>query len=73
VEWTVVVPKGSHSIELPDLSLLPFPEGGLPEGPITIGIYGARVEGFSYGSLRYRDIRPSGMSAYSLDYFNSFL
>lgn len=73
VEWTVVVPKGSHSIELPNLSLLPFPEGGLPEGPITIGIYGARVEGFSYGSLRYRDIRPSGMSAYSLDYFNSFL
>ncbi len=73
MRWTVVVPTGAHSIEVPDLSYLPFPDGGLPEGPITIGVYGARVDGFSYGALRYRDIRPSGMTAYSLDYFNSFL
>lgn len=73
VSWTVVVPKGSHSIEIPDLSAFPFPEGALPKGPLTIGVYGARVNGLSYGALRYRDIRPSGMSAYALDYFNSFL
>ncbi|HRI67105.1 MAG TPA: IPT/TIG domain-containing protein [Polyangium sp.] len=73
ITWTIVVPRGTHSIEVPSLSLLPFPDGGLPKGPITIGIYGGRVNGLSYGSLRYRDIRPSGMTAYSLDYFNSFL
>ncbi len=73
IVWTVVVPRGSHAIELPSLSLLTFPDGGLPVGPITIGIYGARVTGFNYGSLRYRDIQPSGMTAYSLEYFNSFL
>ena len=73
VRWTITVPKGSHSIDVPNLSFLAFPEGGLPTGPITIGVYGARIDGFSYGALRYRDIRPSGMTAYSLDYFNSFL
>jgi hypothetical protein len=73
IRWTIVVPQGAHSIEVPNLSTLPFPEGGLPAGPITIGVYGGRVDGFSYGALRYRDIRPSGMTAYSLDYFNSFL
>ncbi len=73
IRWTIVVPQGAHSIEVPDLSMLVFPEGALPKGPITIGIYGARVDGFSYGALRYRNIRPSGMTAYSLDYFNSFL
>nr|WP_240806694.1 IPT/TIG domain-containing protein [Polyangium spumosum] len=73
IRWTVVVPKGSHAVEVPDLSVFPFPEGGLPSGPITIGVYGARVDKFDYGALRYRDIRPSGMSAYALDYFNAFL
>lgn len=73
IEWTIVVPKGENSIEVPDLSVFPFPDGGLPSGPVTIGVHGARVEGFSYGKLKYRDIRPAGMTAYSLDYFNSFL
>jgi hypothetical protein len=73
ISWTVVVPQGAHSIEIPDLSMFAFPEGALPKGPITIGVYGARVDGLNYGALRYRDIRPSGMTAYSLDYFNSFL
>lgn len=73
ITWTIVVPRGTHAIEVPSLSLLPFPDGGLPKGPITISIYGARVTGLSYGALRYRDISPSGMAAYSLDYFNSFL
>jgi hypothetical protein len=73
VSWTVVVPKGAHAIEIPDLSAFPFPDGALPEGPISIGVYGARVEKFDYQKLRYRDIRPSGMAAYALDYFPSFL
>ncbi len=73
IRWTVVVPKGSHAVEIPDLSGFTFPYGGLPGGPITIGVYGARVDKFSYGALRYRDIRPIGMSAYALDYFQAFL
>jgi len=59
----VVVPKGTHAIEVPDLSAFPFPEGALPAGPISIGVHGARVENFDYQKLRYRDIRPSGMAS----------
>jgi hypothetical protein len=69
--WTVVVPAGSHAVEVPDLS--GFELAGLPPGPVLIGVYGGRVEGFDYGDLRYRDIRPVGMSAYSLDYFPAHL
>lgn len=69
--WTVAVPKGAHAIELPDLH---FVEGGsLPSGPLSISVYGARIEGFDYGSIRYRELRPTGMSAYSLDTFSSHL
>ncbi|UQA55675.1 IPT/TIG domain-containing protein [Polyangium aurulentum] len=73
VRWTVVVPKGSHAIEVPDLSGFPFPAGALPSGPITIGVHGGRVDAFDYTKLRYRDIRPGGMAAYALDAFPSFL
>lgn len=69
--WTVAVPRGSHVIELP--SLFGFELASLPPGPITIGVYGARIDGFSYNKLLYRDLRPSGMTAYSLDYFSAHL
>jgi hypothetical protein len=72
VRWTVAVPKGSHAIELPNLAAL-APLGALPEGPVSISVYGGRIQGFNYGSLRYRDLRPSGMSAYSLDTFSAHL
>jgi hypothetical protein len=71
MQWTVAVPRGSHAIELPDLSQ--YSGAGLPAGPLTIGVYGARIDGFSYDALRYRDLRPSGMNAYALDYFNTHL
>ena len=71
VRWLVAVPKGSNSVEVPDLS--GFELAGVPAGPITIGVYGARVDGFDYEKLRYRDLRPQGMSAYSLDYFPAHL
>ena len=69
--WTIAVPKGSHAIEVPDLSA--FELAHLPPGPVTIGVYGGRVESFDYDELRYRDMRPQGMKAYSLDYFSSHL
>lgn len=71
VHWLVSVPRGSHAIEVPDLTLLPF--GGLPKGPITIAVHGARIDGFEYKNLRYRHLRPQGMTAYSLDYFSAHL
>lgn len=71
VRWTVAVPKGAHAIELPDLSFVA--DGSIPKGPVTIGIYGARITGFNYGALRYRDLRPVGMTAYSLDTFSVHL
>jgi hypothetical protein len=72
VRWTVAVPKGSHAIELPNLAGI-APLGALPKGPVSISVYGARIQGFNYGALRYRDLRPSGMSAYSLDTFSAHL
>lgn len=73
IRWTVAVPMGSHAITLPDLRALGLSHGALPAGPITVGVYGARIEGFDYGALRYRHLRPQGMSAYSLDSFSAHL
>lgn len=70
IQWTIAVPKGANSIELPDLG--PIPYGAIPAGPITISIYGARIDAFNYGNLRYRNLRPQGMTAYSLDSFSAF-
>lgn len=69
--WLIAVPKGSNAIEVPDLS--GFPDSALPKGSITIGVYGGRVEGFDYTKLRYRWLRATGMTAYSLDYFSAHL
>jgi hypothetical protein len=69
--WVVAVPEAAHSIEVPDLS--GFPDAHLPGGPIVIGVYGARIDEFDYGKITYRQLRPQGMSAYSLDFFNAYL
>jgi hypothetical protein len=71
VSWTVAVPKGAHAVELPDISFVP--DGAIPKGPVSIGIYGARINGWTYGALRYRDLRPVGMTAYSFDTFSVHL
>lgn len=69
VRWTVAAPGGSQTVILPDLS--GFTDIEVPGGPLKIGVYGGRVDGFDYTKLRYRDIRPTGMAAYSLDYFDA--
>ena len=71
VHWTIAVAGGSQAVTLP--SLAGFPEGALPAGPIKIAVYGGRVTGFDYKKLLYRQMRPQGMSAYSLDYFDAHL
>jgi hypothetical protein len=76
VRWTIAAPQGAGEIVVPDLRGLPS-EGGfgpaLPSGPISIGVYGARIDGFDYGKIRYRNLRPAGMTAYSLDYTPAIL
>jgi hypothetical protein len=71
VHWTIAVPGGAQAITLP--SLAGIPDLAIPAGPLSIAVYGARVDGFDYKKLRYRQLRPQGMSAYSLDYFNAHL
>jgi IPT/TIG domain len=71
LHWTVAVPAGPRAVEVPDLRALPA--GFLPPGPLSIAVYGARIDGFDYGKLRYQNLRPAGMTAYSLDYFGAHL
>jgi len=73
IRWTVAVPMGSHSIELPDIRTLGLENGTLPAGPITLTVHGARIDNFQYSSLRYRHLRSGGMSAYAMDAFSAHL
>ncbi|XXT23726.1 IPT/TIG domain-containing protein [Sorangium sp. So ce429] len=73
IRWTVAVPAGSHAVEVPDIRQLGVEHGALPPGPLTIGVYGARIDGFDYGKLVYRQLRPQGMTAYALDSFGAHL
>jgi hypothetical protein len=72
VRWLVAVPKATHALEVPSLAGL-SPAAGLPAGPLSIAVYGAHIEKFDYGELRYRHLRPIGMDSYALDYFPSLL
>jgi hypothetical protein len=71
MHWTVAVPHAAHSAELPDLSS--FVDAALPAGPLVVGVYGARIDDFDYGRIGYRNLRPQGMAAYALSYFNAHL
>jgi len=71
MRWLVAVPAAAHAIELPDLS--GFADAHLPSGSLLIGVYGARIDDFDYGQIGYVNLRPQGMSAYSLDVFNVHL
>ncbi|MET0593643.1 MAG: IPT/TIG domain-containing protein, partial [Polyangiaceae bacterium] len=67
VTWTVVVPGGGQrSVPLPDLATV-FPEGAILRGGVSINVFGGRVLGFDYNSLRYGQLSPSGFDAFSMD------
>jgi hypothetical protein len=70
MHWTIAVPSPEPTLKLPDLS--GFELAGLPKGAITIKIYAARIDGFDYAKLRYRNLRPAGMTAYALDVFAAY-
>jgi hypothetical protein len=69
--WIIAVPEADHAVQVPDLS--GFDDAHLPAGPVVIRVYGARIDDFDYGTIGYRSLRPSGMDAYSLDFFNALL
>jgi hypothetical protein len=74
IHWLIAAPGGSQSITVPSLAGLPFPDGGLPAGPLDVAVYGAKFQTpFDYTKLLYRQLRPQGMDAYALDYFNAHL
>jgi hypothetical protein len=66
--WTVAIPGGTRTLSLPDLATA-FPTGAILPGSVSISIYGARIGGFNYSALRYRQLYPTGFDAYSLDVF----
>ncbi|MFT3764070.1 MAG: IPT/TIG domain-containing protein [Minicystis sp.] len=71
VHWAVAAAGGAQAVTLPDLS--GFPDLAVPPGPINIAVYGGHIDGFDYTKLLTRQMRPTGMTAYSLDYFNAHL
>ncbi len=66
--WTLVAPGPRSELKLPDLSAL-APDAALPVGSMTIQASLAHIEGFDYGSLRYRELGPRGWNAYATDTF----
>lgn len=67
MHWTVAVEGGSNNVGLPNLDDLEL--AGLPDGPVSIAVYGGRIADFDFANLRYANMRTTGMTAYSLDYF----
>jgi hypothetical protein len=67
-EWTLVAPGPRESLALPDLTQL-APEGALPVGSMVVSTTLAHIEGFDYGSLRYRQLSERGWNAYATDNF----
>jgi hypothetical protein len=67
-EWTLVAPGPRDSLTLPNLSEL-APAGALPVGSMLIKTSLAHIDGFDYGSLRYRQLGERGWNAYATDTF----
>jgi hypothetical protein len=68
VTWLVAAPGGSRTVTLPALGTA-FPEGAIVPGSVSIFVYGARIGGFDYTKLGYRQLAPTGFDSYSLDVF----
>jgi hypothetical protein len=72
VTWSIIAPGTPKEIRLPDLRQV---EGdvGLVPGPLSVQVNAARVDDFSYFSLRYRDIDSRGWRSYATDLFHADL
>jgi hypothetical protein len=70
VRWTIVAPAGKTSFDVPNLESLGPQAGGsvgIVRGTIRTSASVARIDGFSYGSLRYGNLGSYGWSAYATD------
>jgi len=67
-EWTLVAPGPRSELKLPNLAKL-APDAALPVGSMAIQASLAHIEGFAYGSLRYRQLTANGWNAYATDTF----
>jgi hypothetical protein len=66
VTWTIVAPGSAPSFDLPDLR--PLADAvGLVSGPIATTAWVARIDGFTYGTLRTGQMGSGGWSAYAYD------
>ena len=69
--WTIAAPPMDLAVTLPAIS--DIMGAALAAGPIDISVFGAQIASFKYGALRYRNLYPYGMNAYSLDTFPAHL
>jgi hypothetical protein len=65
-DWTIVAPGPRDDLPLPNLQKL-APDAALPVGSIQIETTLAHIDGFNYGSLRYRQLTTRGWNAYATD------
>lgn len=68
VTWTIAAPGDAKEIDLPDLRALAS-QGALEGGPLAVTVTAAQIRDFDYGSLRYRQLGPSGFDAFARDRF----
>lgn len=66
--WTLVAPGPRSQLKLPNLAKL-APDAALPVGSMAIEATLAHIDGFDYGSLRYRQLSERGWNAYATDTF----
>jgi hypothetical protein len=65
-DWTIVAPGPRDELQLPSLQKL-APDAALPVGSIQIETTLAHIDGFNYGTLRYRELTTRGWNAYATD------
>lgn len=66
--WTIVAPGPRDQLMLPNLRALD-PAAALPVGSMMIHATLAHIDGFDYGSLRYRQLAERGWNAHATDSF----
>jgi hypothetical protein len=70
VSWSIVVPAGTTSFDLPDIRTLPLDHAALVSGALQTYIYVARLDNFAYGKLRLGQLSSNAWSAYAYDAIN---
>lgn len=68
VTWTIAVPAGVTSFDLPDLKTVPSTNKiDLVGGAITTTLRAARIDGFVYGKIRQGQLTSTSWNAHAFD------